>query len=59
MIADAVGGSKSHLSVPRQVDLQCFAVVLEAERSHGEENVLAVHRLALLLLAFLRCCLRY
>lgn len=46
----------AYLAVPRQVDLEGFGVVLEAEGRHGEEDVLAVDRLALLLLALLGGC---
>jgi len=46
----------TYLSVPCEVDLQCLSVVLETKRSHGKENILAIDRLALLLLTLLRCC---
>ena len=46
----------TYLSVPRQVDLECFAIVLKAERCHCEDDIFAVDGLALLLLTFLRCC---
>jgi hypothetical protein len=41
----------AYFAVPREIDLEGFRVVLEAERSHGKEYVLAVDRLALFLLA--------
>ena len=50
------GECVAYLAITRQVDFERLRVVLEAERRHGEENVLAVDRLALLLLAFLRGC---
>jgi hypothetical protein len=45
---------RTHFAIFRQVDLQSLGVVLETQRRHGEENVLAIDGLALLLLAFLR-----
>jgi hypothetical protein len=48
----------AYLAVSRQIDLEGLGVVLEAERRHGEEDVLAVDRLALLLLALLGGCLK-
>jgi len=48
------GTDRTHFAIFRQVDLQSLGVVLETQRRHGEENVLAVDGLALLLLAFLR-----
>ena len=50
----AQGGPKTHLSELREVDLECLRVVLEAEREHRVEDVLATDRLALLHLALLR-----
>lgn len=46
------GKLAAYLAVPRQVDFEGLGVVFEAQRRHGEENILAVYRLALLLLAF-------
>jgi hypothetical protein len=43
----------AYFAIPGEVDLESFGVVLEAKRSHGKENILAVDRLALLLLALL------
>lgn len=49
----------AYLAIPRQINLQCFGIVLEAKRSHSKEDVLAVDRLALFLLAlFGRCTQR-
>jgi hypothetical protein len=48
--------SEAYLSVAGQIYLQCFGVVLEAQRRHCEEDVLAVYGLSLLLLAFFGCC---
>lgn len=46
--------SSAHLSVPGKVDLQCLAVILKPEGCHGEQNILAVDGLSLLLLTFFR-----
>ena len=43
----------AYLPISRQIDLQSLGVVLESQRRHGKENVFAVDRFALLLLAFL------
>lgn len=48
------GRGAAYLAIAGQVDLQGLGVVFEAERRHGEEDVLAIDRLALLLVAFLR-----
>ena len=45
----------AYLSVTGQVNLQSFGVVFEAQRRHGEQYILAIDRLSLLLLALLRC----
>lgn len=45
----------AYFAIARQVNLQCFGVVLETKRSHGEQDVFSVYRLALFLLAFFRC----
>lgn len=42
----------AYLPIARQVDLEGLGVVLEAQRGHGKQNVLAIDCLALLLLAF-------
>jgi hypothetical protein len=41
---------KTHFAIFGEIDLQCFGIILEPQRSHGKENVLAIDRLALLLL---------
>jgi hypothetical protein len=46
----------AYLAIPGEVDLQGFGIVLEAKRSHGKQNILAVDRFALLLLALFGCC---
>jgi hypothetical protein len=46
----------AYLSISGQIYLQGLRIVLETQRRHGEENVLAVYSLALFLLAFLGCC---
>lgn len=45
-----------HRPIASQVDLECFGVVFKAERRHCKKNVLAVDRLAFLLLALLGSC---
>lgn len=45
------GKGAAYFAVARQIDFQGFGVVLEAKRGHGKEDVLAIDRLALLLLA--------
>jgi hypothetical protein len=39
---------KTYFAILGQVHLECLRVVLEPQRGHGKENILAVHRLALL-----------
>jgi hypothetical protein len=46
----------AYLSISGQIYLQGLRIVLETQRRHGEENILAVDSLALFLLAFLGCC---
>ena len=41
---------QTHFAIFGEIDLQCFGIVLEPQRSHGKEDVLAIDRLALLLL---------
>lgn len=43
----------THLSIPGQVDLQCFSVILKAKRCHRKEDIFAIDRLSLFLLALL------
>ena len=53
------GGKKkvaAYFAVPGKVDLECLGVVLEAKGSHGKENILAIDRLALLLLTLFGGC---
>jgi hypothetical protein len=47
------GSDKTHLAILGQIYLERLGIVLEAQRRHGEENVLSIHRLSLLLLTFL------
>lgn len=47
----------AHLAISRQVYLQRLGIVLEAQRCHREQDVFAVDRLALLLLALFGCWL--
>jgi hypothetical protein len=44
----------TYLTVLGKIDLESLSVILKPQRCHSEENVLAVNRLSLLLLAFLR-----
>ena len=44
------GPDKTHFAIFGEIDLQCFGIILEPQRSHGKENVLAVDCLAFLLL---------
>jgi hypothetical protein len=46
----------AYLAVLGQVDLECLGIVLETERAHGKENVLAIDRFPLLLMALLGRC---
>ncbi len=48
----------AYFTILCQVDLQSFCIVFETQRGHGEENVLAIDRLPLFLVAFLRSCNR-
>ena len=50
---EMVQGWAAYLAIACQIDLESFGIVLETQRCHGEEYVLAVDRLALFLLAFL------
>jgi hypothetical protein len=50
------GKLAAYLAITRQVDFESFRVVFETKRRHGKENVLAVDRLALLLLALFGGC---
>ena len=43
----------TYLSIPGQIDLECFAVVLETKGCHCEQDVFAINRLPFLLLTFL------
>ena len=42
----------AYLPISRQINLQGLGVVLEPQRRHSKENVFAIDRFALLLLAF-------
>ena len=44
----------THLAVSSKIDLESLGIVLETQRSHGEENVFTVDGFTLLLLTFLR-----
>ena len=44
--------SVAYLPITRQIDLQGLGVILEAKRRHGKEDILAIDRFALFLLAF-------
>lgn len=43
----------AHLSVACEIDLQRLGIVLEAQRCHCEQDILAIDRLSFLLLALL------
>ncbi len=49
-------GMESYLAVLGQINLERLGVVLEAERAHREEDVLAVDGFPLFLMALLRRC---
>ena len=51
-----MGGWGTYLAVLGQVNLERLGVVLEAERAHREEDVLAVDGFPLFLMALLRRC---
>lgn len=50
------GQFQTHFAILGKIDLERLGIVFEPERGHGEQDVFAIHRLALLLLAFLGCC---
>jgi len=50
------GPVKTYFAILGQIDLERFRVVLETQRGHGKKDILAVDRLALLLLALFRRC---
>lgn len=52
-----IGVSATYFSVSSQVDLERLAIVLESERGHGEQDILTIDSLTLLLLTLLGCCL--
>lgn len=58
-VGEQGGWGCHYLAVFRQINLESFRVVLESERCHGEENVFAVNRLPLFLVAFLGCWRRH
>lgn len=47
---------ETNLSVSDQVNPECFTVVLEAQRGHGKDYVLAIDSLPLLRLTLFRGC---
>lgn len=47
---------RTHFSIFGEIYLERFGVILETQGSHGEEDIFAIHRLSLLLLAFFRSC---
>ena len=49
-----MGPDKTHFAILGEVDLQGFGIVLEPQRGHGKQNVLAIDRLSLLLLTLFR-----
>lgn len=52
-----IGVSETYFSISSEVDLECFAVILESQRSHREQDVFAIDGLAFLLLALFGSCL--
>jgi hypothetical protein len=48
-------GLFTDLSVTSKIYFQCFGIILESQRCHGEQNVFAIDRFSFLLLALLGC----